>query len=122
MTSPEARFYTDQNGHKIPWEKFLGDISESILANLIAFHRAGIPQHDIKLVVGKDGGTVIGGGAVFQTPVTKKLTDAEGKELFNHFKFLLEKFEKKEIDEDRIHEICAKNRVDHKISVIKKSL
>ena len=118
----EPRFYTDQNGKQILWVEFLGQISESILANLIAFHRAGIKPEEIQLVVGCDGGTVIGGGAMFQTPVERKLTEEEGKELFNFFHFLLTKYESGELSTDQIRLICENNRVDHKINVIKKSL
>lgn len=114
--------YTDQQGVAVPWEAFLGQLSESILANLIAFHRAGIKRDDIKIIVGRDGGTVIGGGAMFQTPVERKLSEEDGKELFAHFRFILMKWEKGEIPDDRIEQICAKNRVDHKVTVIRGSL
>jgi len=120
--SANNRMYTDQKGVQIPWEYFLGQLSESILANLIAFHRAGIKKDDIKLVVGRDGGTVIGGGAVFYTPVERKLSEDDGKELFAHVQFVLTKWEKGEIPSERIEQICAKNRVDHKIKVIRSAL
>jgi hypothetical protein len=46
-------------------------ISESMLANVIAFEEAGVPLHELKQALGRDGGIIIGQGVVFQTPIER---------------------------------------------------
>ncbi len=118
----ENHSFTDQNGKVVTWQEFICQISESILANLIACHRAGLKPDDIRIVVGKDGGTIIGGGVVFQTPVAHPLTEDEGKDLFAYFKALLRQYEKNELPESLVSSLCEKNRVEHKIESIRKSI
>ena len=62
--------WTDQHGKPVTFEQMLDQIAESILANLIAFDRAGIPRGSVQQVIGREGGLLFGCGAMFQTPVS----------------------------------------------------
>ncbi len=50
-------------------------VSESMLANVIAFEKAGVPLRELKQAVERDGGTIIGRGVMFQTPIEQHLSD-----------------------------------------------
>jgi len=79
------RSVTDQQGNVIPWSVFLDRLAEAILANVIALEQAGVPQDEVRIMVGQDGVTVKAGKAVLQTPIESRLTDEEGRELVDVF-------------------------------------
>ena len=114
--------WTDQQGNPVTLDQLIDQIAESILANLIAFDRAGVPRGEIQQIIGSDGGTLIGGGAMFQTPVTKKLTPDQGKDLFDTYKRLLEAYDRGEIPDSVIFDLTKRNRTDHKTALIKQAL
>jgi len=66
--SKQISKYTDQAGNPVSREQMFRMVSESMLANVIAFEEAGVSLKELKQAVGRDGGTIIGRGVVFQTP------------------------------------------------------
>jgi hypothetical protein len=114
--------FSDQRGNPINKEELFNLLSESILANLMAFDEAGISRKEVKMIVGPDGGTIIGGGAMFQTPVTKKLSDEDGRQLFDKYAGLLKQYDAGLLSAERISNIRSRNNVDKKVSVIRQSL
>ena len=112
----------DQHGNLVTFDQFVDMISESILANLIAFDRAGIPRGEVQQIIGKDGGTLIGGGAMLQTPVQETMTDDQGRALFASYKKLLEAYDRREIAESVIADITSRNNTDKKTEMLRKNL
>src|SRR5882724_6236804 len=113
--------YRDQQGTQINKEELFLLMSESILANLIAFDEAGIPRKEVQMIVGPDGGTLIGGGAMFQTPVTKRLSDEEGRQLFDKYAEILKQYDAGLLSAERIRNIRNRNNVSKKIDAIRQS-
>lgn len=97
-------------------------ISEAILANVLAFDEAGVLREDMKIIVGVDGGTVMGKGLLFQTPVTHTLSEVEGRLLFETFGALLENYDEGRLGQDRIVALRGANRTTAKIESIRNSL
>ena len=114
--------WTDQKGNSITFEQMIDQVSESILANLIAFDRAGITRNTIDQIIGRDGGTLIGGGAMFQTPVSSKLSEEQGKQLFEAYRKLLEAYDRGEIAESVIADITTRNNTAKKVEIIRSSM
>ena len=111
--------FGDQQGNPLTQDELFERLSESILANVIACELAGIPRGNIKMVVGQDGGTVMGDGMVFQTPVTQRLTDEHGRQLFNAFARINADYEAGRIPEEKLEEIRERNNVANKIQAIR---
>ena len=118
MTSNRDDF-GDQSGRPLSQEELFESMSEAILANVIACEISGIPRDQIKMVVGRDGGTVIGDGMMFQTPVTSRLTEEHGRLLFEVFGRLYAEYEAARLPASRLAEIRAHHNVDHKLQVIR---
>jgi len=114
--------WTDQHGKPVTFDQMLDQIAESILANLIAFDRAGIPRGQIQQIIGREGGGLIGGGAMFQTPVLRPLTQEQGKQLFDVYRRLLEAYDRGEIPEAVIADITERNNTANKTELIRKQL
>ncbi len=110
--------WTDQHGNTVTFEQLIDQISESILANLIAFDRAGISRNQIQQIIGSDGGTLIGGGAMLQTPVASRLTQDQGKELFMSYKRLLEAYDRGEIATSVVDDLTTRNNTTKKTEMI----
>jgi len=102
-----------------PGRTLFDSLSEAILANVIACEVAGIPRAQIKMIVGPDGGTVIGEGMVFQTPVTTRLTEEHGRLLFQTFGKLHAEYEGNRLSAARLAQIRARHNVDHKLQAIR---
>ncbi|HKH37827.1 MAG TPA: hypothetical protein VKA82_11750 [Rubrobacter sp.] len=64
-------------------------VSESVLANVIAFEEAGVPLQELKQSVGRDGGMIIGRGVVLQTSIEQYLSDEDAKSLIDSYSDLL---------------------------------
>jgi hypothetical protein len=94
MTGQSGQF-EDQRGNPLTETQLFASLSEAILANVIACESSGIPREHIKMIVGRDGGTIIGDGMVFQTPVTQPLTEEQGRRLFEAFARLYAEYEAK---------------------------
>ena len=116
------RQWTDQHGKPVTFDQFVDQLAESILANLIAFDRAGIPRSDVEQIIGKDGGTLIGGGAMFQTPVETTMSDEEGRALFDSYKALLEAYDRGEIAESVIADLTDRNNTQRKVDMLLKHM
>ncbi|MDQ1257594.1 MAG: hypothetical protein QG656_2200 [Candidatus Hydrogenedentes bacterium] len=82
--------HKDQDGRPINLEALLTRVSEAVLTSIMALEACGVPRDRMEIIVGEDGGTVIVGDMIFQTPIENKLTKEEGRRLFNVFKNLLE--------------------------------
>jgi len=117
-----VRQWTDQNGKPVTFDQFIDQLAESILANLIAFDRAGIPRGDVEQIIGKDGGTLLGGGAMFQTPVEQTMSDDQGRALFDAYGALLEAYDRGEIAESVIADITERNNTERKVDMLHKHL
>ncbi len=93
-------------------------LSEAILANVLAMRQAGIAPDAIKVAVGPDGGAVLGGGKVLQTPVTHRLPDFLAERLLNAVGQLLDAVDEQRIPAGDLDRIAAANNVAHKVLVI----
>jgi hypothetical protein len=58
---------------------------------------------------------------MFQTPVALKLSESEGKILFDAFAALLEEYDAGRIPQDRIEQIKRRNNFENKIAAIRQS-
>jgi hypothetical protein len=56
---------------------------------------------------------------LFETPLTEKLTEDDGKALFDRFQALLGAYERGELPPSRVANIRARHRVDHKVRTIR---
>jgi hypothetical protein len=95
-------------------------VCESILANVIAFEEAGVPQQELTQAVGRDGGTVIGRGVVLQTPIERYLTEQDGKLLFRTYSKLIGDYNVGRLGSERVNHIKERNNVSTKVDVIRK--
>jgi len=114
--------WTDQKGNPVTFEQMLDQIAETILANLLAFDLAKIPRGSIQQVIGREGGLLVGGGAMFQTPVSQPLTQEQGKELFDVYGRLLSAYDRGEIAESVVADIMARNNTLKKVELIRSQL
>jgi len=112
--------HKDQDGKLLDLDTLLMRVSEAILTHVMALEACGISRDRMEIVVGEDGGMVRAGELLFQTPIENKLTKAEGVRLFNVFKDLLKQYDDKALEESYLLEVKARNRYDHKCSVIRK--
>lgn len=112
----------DQQGNAVTFHQFLDMIAESILANLIAFDRAGVRRSEVQQIIGADGGTLIGAGAMFQTPVGTKMSVEEGRALFDTYRKLLEAYDRGEIAESVITSITSRNNTNRKVDMLREKL
>ena len=92
--------------------------SESLLANVIAFEGAGVPLKELKQAVGRDGGTIIGRGVVFRTPIEDRLSEDDAKQLVERYSNLVGDYSKGQLDRDLINNVKLRNNVSSKISMI----
>ncbi len=113
--------YRDQRNNPITKEELFTRLSESILANLMVFDAADISRKELTTIVGADGGTIIGGGATFQTPVTRKLSVEDGKRLFDTYADLLKQYDAGLLSADKIKNIRERNNFDGKLAAIRQS-
>ena len=97
-------------------------VSESMLANVIAFEEAGVPLKDLKQAVGRDGGTIIGRGVIFQTPIQERLSEDDAGQLIERYSKLVGGYSKGQLDRDLINNIKLRNGVSLKISLIRSNL
>jgi len=97
-------------------------MAEAILANVIALEQAGVPQDEIRIMVGQDGVTVKAGKAILQTPIESRLTDEEGRELVDMVERLDKQLRSGAIPPERIKRICEENAVAMKTEAITKQL
>jgi hypothetical protein len=112
--------HKDQRGNPITVDKLIEEVCEAVLANVMALEVNGVSRERMKIIVGEDGGTVLVGEFLFQTPIEKKLSKADGLRLFEAFRELLKKYDEGNIDKGRIMEIQEKNNFTHKREVIRK--
>ena len=97
-------------------------ILESMLANVIAFEEAGVPLRELKQAVGRDGGTIIGRGVVFQTPIEERLSEADATTLIERYSELVGDYSKGQLDRDLINNVKLRNNVSSKIRMIHSNL
>jgi hypothetical protein len=97
-------------------------VSESMLANVIAFEEAGVPLQELKQSVGRDGGMIIGRGVVLQASIEQYLSDEDAKSLMDSYSDLLGDYKAGRLDRDRINSVKLRNNVPTKISIIRNSL
>lgn len=112
----------DQKGNLVTFDQFVDMLAEAILANLIAFDRAGIRRGEVQQIIGPDGGTLIGGGALLQTPVENRMTDEEGHALLESYKKLLGAYDRGEIAESILAEIANRNKTENKAEMLRKHI
>ena len=111
--------YSDQRSNRVSRNEFFTMLSESILANVIAFDEAGVPRRELKQMVGPDGGTIIGRGMIFQTPVEERLSDKDGRLLFETYRELVGVYDAGRLDSDHVDRIKKRNDVPRKANVIR---
>jgi hypothetical protein len=97
-------------------------ISESMLANVIAFEEAGVPRQELNQVVGRDGGTITGRGVMFQTPIAQRLSEEDGELLFGAYSKLAADYNAGHLHAERIDRIKGQNNVHTKTGVIRMNL
>jgi hypothetical protein len=99
-----------------------GMVSESMLANVIAFEEAGVPLTELKQAVGRDGGTIIGRGVVFQTPIEERLSEDDARQLIERYSKLVGDYSKGQLDRDLINNIKLRNDVSSKVALISRTV
>jgi hypothetical protein len=114
--------YTDQRGNPVSRDEFFTMLCESILANVIAFDEAGVPRRVLKQIVGPDGGTIIGREMIFQTPVERRLSDEDGRLLFEAYRELVENYDAGRLDSNRVNHLKDQNNVPVKVAAIRVTL
>ena len=113
--------FSDQRGEPLSPEQFFVHMGEAILANYVALVDSGAPRDAIKVVVGRDGGTVTDGEALFQTPVTAQLNDADSRKLLKTVGDLIRDFDSGAIPDRRLDMIKGRHNVANKIRSILQS-
>ena len=96
--------------------------SESMLANVIAFEEAGVPLKELKQAVGRDGGTIIGRGVVFQTPIQERLSEDDAIRLIERYSKLVGEYSKGQLDRDLVNNVKLRNNVSSKTGMIRSNL
>ena len=97
-------------------------ISESMLANVIAFEDAGVSLRELQQAVGRDGGTIIGRGVVFHTPIQKHLSEEDARQLIERYSKLVGEYSEGQLDRDLINNVKLRNDVASKVGVIRGNL
>ena len=97
-------------------------VSESMLANVIAFKEAGVSLQELRQSVGRDGGMIIGRGVVLQTPIERSLSDEDARSLIKCYSELLSDYNAGRLDRDCINNLKLRNNVHTKVGVIRNSL
>ncbi len=97
-------------------------VSESMLANVIAFEEAGVPLQELKQSVGRDGGMVIGRGVVLQTPIEQHLFDKDAQSLTKSYSQLLSDYQAGRLNRNHINSVKLRNNVSAKVGIIRNSL
>jgi hypothetical protein len=113
--------FEDQQGNPLALDEFFASMSEAILANVIACETAGIARSDVKMMVGKGGGMVAGAGMLFETPVTAKLSEEHGRQLFQTFGRLLAEYEAGRLSAEQLAAIQERHNVAHKVDAIRQA-
>jgi hypothetical protein len=113
--------YTDQAGNPVSKEHMFRMFSESMLANVLPFEAAGVPLRELKQAVGRDGGTIIGRGVVFQTPIQNRLSEDDAKQLIERYSTLVADYSKGQLDRQLINNVKLRNNVSTKINMIRSS-
>lgn len=114
--------YTDQLGSRVTKEHMLRLISESMLANVMAFEEAGVPLKDLKQALGRDGGIIVGRGVVFRTPIEERLSDRDAREFVKRYSGLVSEYSKNRLDHGFLDNVKLRNGVSSKVSMIRASL
>ncbi len=114
--------FSDQRGKPLSETAFFQQLSEAILANVIALYEGGVSPDDVRLVVGADGGTVVGGGAVFQTPVAQRLTEDHAQRLYRAVGDLLTAYDAGRVPAAMLAEIRARHNVERKVEAVRAAL
>ncbi len=114
--------YTDQAGNPVSREHMFRLVSESMLANVIAFEEAGVPLKELKQAVGRGGGTIVGRGVVFQTPIQGRLSEDDARQLIERYSKLVGDYSKGQLDRDLINNAKLRNNVSSKIGMIRSNL
>jgi hypothetical protein len=77
--SKQISGYTDQVGNPVSREHMFRMVSESMLATVVAVKEAGVPlKEQLKQAEGRDRGTILGRGLVFQTHTEKPAREVLG--------------------------------------------
>ncbi len=114
--------YTDQAANPVSREHMFRLFSESMLANVIAFEEAGVPLKELKQAVGRDGGTIVGRGVVFRTPIQERLSEDDARQLIERYSKLVGEYSKGQLDRDLINNAKLRNNVSSKIGMIRSNL
>jgi hypothetical protein len=120
--SKQISRYTDQVGNPISREHMFRLVSESMLANVIAFEEAGVPLKELKQAVGRDGGTIVGRGVVFRTPIDERLSEDDARQLIERYSKLVGDYSKAQLDREFINNVKLRNNVPSKIGMIRSNL
>ena len=110
--------WKDQGGNPITFEQLVDQVSESILANLIALDRAGVKRGEVQQIIGKDGGTLVAKAGMFQTPLVPPLSQEQGRALFEAYRDLLGAYDRGEIAEAVVADLVQRNNVERKTQMI----
>lgn len=111
--------WKDQSGRPVTFDQLVDGVAEAILANLIAFDRAGVRRGEVQQIVGRDGGTHVGRGAMLQTPIVPPLTQEEGHTLFVAYRDLLNAYDRGEIAESVVADLVDRNSVEKKAQMLR---
>ncbi len=122
MEGEQIGGYTDQAGNPVGREHMFKLFSESMLANVIAFEEAGVPLKELKQAVGRDGGTIVGRGVVFRTPIQQRLSEDDARQLIERYSKLVGEYSKGQLDRDLINNAKLRNNVPSKVGMIRSNL
>lgn len=95
-------------------------VSESMLANVIAFEEAGVPLKELKQAVGRDGGAIMGRGLVFQTPIQEHLSENDARQLIERYSKLVGDYNADRLSSEHIDHIKEQNNVGTKVGMIRR--
>jgi hypothetical protein len=93
-----------------------------MLASVTAVEGTGVSLKELKQAVGRDGGTIIGRGVVFQTPIQERLSEDDARQLIERYSKLVNDYSKGQLDRGLINNIKLRNNVSTKVGIIRNSL
>lgn len=96
-------------------------VSESMLANVIAFEEAGVPLKELKQAVGRDGNAVVGRDVVFQSPIQVRLSEDDARQLIKRYGKLVGDYNASWLNAKRLDRIKEQNNVRTKADMISKN-
>ncbi len=111
--------YKDQAGNLVRRERMFKLVLESMLVNVIALEKAGVPLKELAQALGCGGGTIIGRGVVLRTPIEERLSEDDARELIECYSKLTSEYSKGKLDRSLLDNVKLRNNVPSKVSIIR---